>query len=182
MLRLLCIPAGLFLAAAVALAWDGLHDDLRPADYGVVLGNKIGPDGMPSARLKARLDRAVALYQEGLFPAIIVSGGVGVEGFDEAAVMRQYLTARGIPADRVIGDNQGLTTFDTAKNTVRILRHSKGRSVLVVSQFFHISRSVLAMKRCGVSEVYSAHAHWFEWRDLYSLAREVPAYAQYAVE
>ena len=129
--------------------------------------------------LQARLQRTAELFREGWFPEIIVSGGVGKEGFDEAVVMRDWLAAHGVPAERIILDSHGDTTFASAKNTERIAAERKFKSVFVVSQYFHIARSRLALQRCGVTELRSAHAHFSEWRDLYSCARETVGYASY---
>ena len=42
-------------------SWSvGLHDEAGLADVVVVLGNTVHPDGSPSARLRARLDKAIA--------------------------------------------------------------------------------------------------------------------------
>jgi vancomycin permeability regulator SanA len=173
------LMTALFLAAAASLVWDGLHDDIQPSDVAVVLGNKVEPSGVPATRLQARLDRAAELYRQGCFPRIIVSGGFGKEGFDEAAVMKRYLVAAGIPDDRILEDPQGITTWATAQNTASILRQHSWRSVMVISQYFHISRSSLAMKRCGIAEVHAAHASYFEVRDLYAIPREVAGYVSY---
>ena len=44
--------------AAAALVAAGLQADAPQADVAVVLGNAVAPDGKPSPRLAARLDRA----------------------------------------------------------------------------------------------------------------------------
>jgi vancomycin permeability regulator SanA len=174
------------LALAVALAAgtllliaSGLRDDIAPSDLGLVLGNKIEADGRPSLRLRARLDETVELYRAGDFPLILVSGGIGKEGFDEATVMRRYLIEAGVPAARILADNQGATTFASAKNARRILEERGLKSVLVVSQYFHVPRSRLALRRFGVATVHSAHARYFDWRDLYSAPRELLAFLYY---
>ncbi|HEX7956024.1 MAG TPA: YdcF family protein, partial [Pyrinomonadaceae bacterium] len=133
----------------------------------------------PSARLRARLDQTVALYRRGLFPEVIVSGGVGVEGFDEAEVMKRYLVENGVPEGSVHVDGGGTTTHLTARNASRMMRENGWRSALVVSQYFHVPRMRLALKRSGVAPVFSAHARYFERRDVYSIAREVVGYAAY---
>ena len=161
------------LACAGFLAWCGLQDDLHHADAALVLGNTVEPDGSPSPRLQARLDRTLELYRAGYFPMVIVSGGIGKEGYDEAAVMKKYLSARGIPEGVIIADNQGTTTYASAQTALRILRGEKLASVMVISQYFHIPRARIALKKSGISPVYSAHAHYFEARDIYSTVREV---------
>ena len=110
----LCWVAGLILAGTAILVVAGLRDDIGKADAALVLGCKVELDGTPSTRLRARLDRTLELYQAGHFPKIITSGGVGKEGFDEAAVMRDYLVARGVPTEHIIVDSDGTTTFASA--------------------------------------------------------------------
>jgi vancomycin permeability regulator SanA len=169
----------LFGLASAALVIDGLNDDVHKADVAVVLGNAVQPNGEPSPRLKARLDKAVQLYRQGLFPNIIVSGGVGIEGFDEAVVMKRYLMMQGIPDDHVFVDSDGRTTYLTAKHSAHLMKEKGWTSALVISQYFHIPRTRLALKQFGVLSIYSAHAEFFEVRDIYSTAREVVGYGSY---
>jgi vancomycin permeability regulator SanA len=171
--------ASLFLLSAFLIVVSGLTDEIRKADVAVVLGNKVEANGQPSARLRARLDKAAQLYGQGLFPHIIVSGGLGKEGFDEAVVMKQYLVSQGVPARHILTDGQGLTTALTAKNAAQIMKRNKWKSALVISQYFHIPRTRLALQKQGIVPVYAAHADFFEIRDIYSTAREVIGYGVY---
>jgi vancomycin permeability regulator SanA len=83
MLMLLMAP----LALVIAILLDGLMDNVKESDVGVVLGSKVMPDGTPSARLRARLDKADELFRQGMLKYVIVSGGTGKEGLSEARVM-----------------------------------------------------------------------------------------------
>lgn len=177
-LGIIAALSGAFLGCAGIVA-DGLIDDVRPADTAVVLGSKVMPDVRPSARLQARLDRAVELYRDGVVRFVIASGGTGKEGFSEARVMAAVLVEAGLPVEAVILDEQGDTTQATAVNAARIMQERGLTSAVVVSQYFHISRSRLALERAGVSPVHSAHARYFELRDLYSIAREAVALPVY---
>lgn len=56
------------------------------------------------------------------------------------------------------------------------------RSAVVVTQFFHLTRSRYALRRAGIDTVYTAHANYFEARDAYSLARELAALPVYWFE
>ena len=179
---LLGLTVSFLSAGTIALVWDGLHDDVAPADLGVVFGNTVLPDGLPSPRLATRLNRTLELFQHGAFPLILVSGARGEEGFDEAVVMRDYLIARGVPSAKIVVDRQGFTTFATATNTVSLLRERNLRSAMVVTQYFHISRAKLALRRAGVTTVYSAHADLFTLRDLYSIPRELVGYVSYLLK
>jgi len=173
------VIVGLPLLATALLVMAGLHDEVGTADVALVLGSKVELDGRPSTRLRARLDRTLELYRAGRFPKIITSGGIGKEGFDEASVMRDYLVANGVPREHIIVDSGGMNTFASAKNTLRIARQRNFKSVFVVSQYFHIPRARLALHRFGISTVYSAHAHIYEFRDTYSSFREFFGYLSY---
>jgi uncharacterized SAM-binding protein YcdF (DUF218 family) len=177
--RVLLAGIAAFALAAGLIVLSGLRDDVRAADVAVVLGTTANPDGTPSPRLAARLDAAAGLYRRGIVRNVIVSGGVGKEGVDESAVMKRYLAARGIPADRIVADSLGLTTAATARNAAAIMRGNGWSSAVVVSQYFHVPRCRLALRRAGIAPVYSAHARYFEMRDLYSIAREVVGYPAY---
>jgi vancomycin permeability regulator SanA len=179
LLRAAAAFAAIFLLGAALIAFTGIHDDIAHADIALVPGSKVEAGGDPSPRLRARLDKAVELYRAGWFPEIIASGGIGKEGYDEAAVMKTYLVSHGIPEERVFADNNGVTTFASARKTREILREKKLSSVMVISQYFHIPRAKLALKRCGIVTVRGAHANFFEPRDIYSLLREVPGCIEY---
>lgn len=176
---LLGVTAVAAVAGMSALVWDGLHDEIGQADLGVVLGNTVRSDGTPSPRLAARLDRTLELFQRGLFPLVLVSGARGQEGYDEAVAMRDYLVARGVPPAKVLIDSKGYTTLATTRNTLAVMQARQLHSVLVVSQYFHLSRAKLALRRVGVETVYSAHARFFSLRDFYSIARELVGFLSY---
>ncbi len=173
--------AAFLLLPALAISFRGLREDVWPANLAVVLGNEVDADGIPAPRLAGRLDRAVDLYREGLCEKIVVSGGVGKSGFDESVGMRRYLLARGIPSDDVIADGRGVNTRATADFTVRYMRENGFESVIAVTQFFHVPRSVMTLKSYGIDRVGSAYARYFELGDVFSTFREVPAVFAYSL-
>jgi vancomycin permeability regulator SanA len=173
------LAGGLFALSAVAITVSGLNDNIHQSDVAVILGNHVEPDGKPSARLQARLDRAVELYHQGIFKNTIVSGGIDANGTDEAAAMKRYLIDRGLPSSKILVDSGGNNTYLTAQNTSKIMTDRQWHSAIVISQYFHIPRTTAILQRMGVTKVYSAHAKFFEIRDVYSIAREVVGYASY---
>ena len=175
LLAALLVVVVFLVLPAILIVWDGLTDEIGVADVGIVLGTTVEESGDLSPRLEARLSKAVELYNEGMFAEIIVSGGVGREGHNEAEVMKQYLIGAGVPEDRIHVDAAGNDTYLTARNASRFMGEEGMRSALVISQYFHISRAKLALERFGVSPLYAAHADIFELRDLYSIPREVIA-------
>ena len=152
------------------------------ADVAVVLGCKANPDGTPSGALRRRLERALAVYQAGLAPVLIVSGdGHAKEGVDETAVMKAWLVERGVPAEAIVADGSGVNTRATARFVAAWLVEHDGRSVIAVSQYFHLPRTRLALRQAGVTDVSSAAADRPNWRDWRNIAREVGAYGKYLV-
>lgn len=169
----------LFGAGAAVLCMAGVREDVFQADAAVVLGSRAYPDGTPSERLAGRLDRAVKLYADGICPVIIVSGGIDGEEVNEAEVMAAYLTRQGVPPEAIIIDSGGDNTQATAEFTAAWLESNGGESVIAVSQYFHMPRTRLAMSRAGVPQVGSAPADYWEWRDFYSIPRELVAFVAY---
>ena len=154
---------------------DGLTDNVKPADLIIVFGNEVLPTGEVSDRLKARLDKALQIFRQGYSKTIMVSGGTGKSGFDEADVMKKYLTDHGIDATQILEDHNGTNTFKTAQNVAQL----KPQSVILVSQYFHISRAKLAFWKNGIQQTYSAHADYTELRDVPSIIREFFGYYAY---
>lgn len=171
-----------FLAHSAAICIDGFTDENVAADLAVVFGNKVLTTGQPSPRLQSRLDAAESLYRRNLIQKILVSGGVGKEGFDEALVMRSALVSKGIPESDILVDQQGYTSQATARATRSLLTSKGWHSAVAVTQFHHISRAKLALRRAGITKVTGAHARYFEPRDLYSICREFPAWYKYLVQ
>lgn len=170
-----------FLIHVAYIVGDGLIDEIAPVDAAVVLGNTVERNGQPSERLKARLDKAFELYEKKLAGKIIVSGGFGAEGFEEADVMRDYLVAKNVPATDIILDRDGYNTYKTAVSTKRIMDANNFRSVMIVSQYYHITRTRLAFRQVGIENIYAASADYFEFRDFYSILREFTGFYTYLV-
>jgi vancomycin permeability regulator SanA len=170
------LAAAYLLAAAVVVGY-GLDDEVAVADLVVVPGNTVAPDGTPSPRLRARLDVAVRVYRQGAAPVIMVSGGRGAEGFDEAASMAAYLRRQGVPDTAIVQDATGIDTAATADHVAEYLRTHGLRSAIVATQYFHVARTDLLLRRRGVRVIGTVHARLAEPRDAYSVLREVPAIA-----
>lgn len=180
LLRGLALCLGVFELACAVVAGIGLKDQLVDTDLVIVPGNTVNPNGHPSDRLAARLDAALALYQAGHCRVILVSGGIDVLGFDEAQVMAAYLQAKGVPRSAIHTDNRGINTYETARYAARLIREQHYRPPLLASQYFHIARIELALSKQGIATGGHVHARYFELRDIFSLAREVPGLLSYA--
>lgn len=117
------------------------------ADAIVVPGARIHADGTPYHLLGDRLQTALELWRVGAAERLLLSGrGGGGVDVDEVAAMRRWLAARGVPAAAMLDDGEGLRTLDT----MRRCRAFGLRSVLVVTNDFHLPRAVFLARRCGL--------------------------------
>ncbi|PJJ60642.1 YdcF family protein [Hymenobacter chitinivorans] len=157
---------------------DGLTDTGERADVAVVLGNTVNPDGSLSERLRQRLDCGLRLYQTGRVRRLLVSGGLGKEGFYEGSKMREYLRQQGVPDSLIVVDNKGNTTELTVRNTLHLQDSLGFRSLIAVSQYYHLSRTKMLFRKAGFPRISSVSPRYFELRDLYSLGREFVGYYQ----
>jgi uncharacterized SAM-binding protein YcdF (DUF218 family) len=149
--RLVCVVAILCVAVwasfVVAIIDAGRRDEAGRADAIVVLG-AAQYEGRPSPVLKARLDHAASLWNRGLAPRMIVTGGRGVgDTTSEAAVGMRYLVQRGIPADSIWMDTEGLTTSESMVAVRQLLGARSYPSVLIVSDPFHMLRLAILARR-----------------------------------
>lgn len=53
------------------------------------------------------------------------------------------------------------------------------KSALIITQYYHVTRTRLAFSKVGIERFFSAHADFFELRDIYSLLREFFGYYKY---
>ncbi|SAL38102.1 hypothetical protein AWB71_01960 [Caballeronia peredens] len=95
--------------------------------------------------------------------------------------MQAWLVRRGIPLKDVVVDASGKDTWATAFHVSEFMRNRGFKKAIVVTQYFHLPRAMLALRRFGIVEVSGAYPQFWEFRDFYSTAREVPAFLWYAV-
>src|SRR2546422_6757710 len=113
------LAGGLVLAIALALGWAAVvvaaalaasRDQATTSDAIVVLG-AAQYNGRPSPVFRARLDHAAALYQRGLAPVGLVTGGGGSgDTASESDVGGRYLLKAGLPDGAVVGLAAGAGT------------------------------------------------------------------------
>jgi vancomycin permeability regulator SanA len=165
----------------VYISVDGLWDYGGSADMAVVLGNRVKHDGSLSPVLKGRVDRALELYRQGKVPRIMVSGGRGDENddFPEGLAMKNYLVTQGVAADRIIEDDNGWNTYLTAKDFLPVADSLHLHSIIVVSSFYHLTRSKYIIRKLGFRNVHSDASRAFFWNDLVGLPRDALAFYKY---
>src|SRR5438128_6640466 len=98
-------------AVVITVAVTAVRDEATTADAIAVLG-AAQYNGRPSPVFRARLNHAAALYQRGLAPVVLVTGGVGArDTLNEANVGRDYLVRLGLAGDAVVPLAGGADTY-----------------------------------------------------------------------
>ena len=134
--------------------WVGKSDQARAVDAIVVLG-VAQYDGRPSPQLQARLDHALALWQEGLSPLVITTGGNQPgDRFTEAETSANYLMeglmSVAVPAESIVQENSGSTTRESLIAVHNIMQDRGLHSVLIVTDPYHSLRSRLIAQDLGL--------------------------------
>src|SRR5438132_13496778 len=137
-------------AVVVAVALASAHDQATPADAIAVLG-AAQYNGRPSPVFRARLDHAAALYQRGLAPVVLVTGGVGTgDTVSESEVGRRYLVKAGLPDAAVLALSAGTSTSSSLDGVAHWFSGRDSRRVLLVSDGFHMLRLQIIASRLGL--------------------------------
>lgn len=151
LLLVVAAAAGYFLITLFQVWSTGRNDQARPVDAIVVMG-AAQYDGDPSPQLAARLDRVVDLWPQGLAPLVVVTGGNQPgDRFTEAEASAGYLAERGVPADAILLEDQGRTSYESLQGVAELLAERGLGSVLVVTDPYHSLRSRLIAQDVGLT-------------------------------
>lgn len=110
------------------------------ANSAIVLGLAL-ENGKPAPDLLSRLDTARAYLEKYPEAQLILTGGnADASGQTEAAVMRDLLTAQGVPESRLILEDRAETTKENFRNIAGMV--SKDEPVVMISSNYHMNRAV----------------------------------------
>lgn len=149
------------------------------AEVAIVLGALVHPNGQLSSVVRDRVERGVQLYHQRKVRKLLLTGDHGRVSYDEVNSMARYALARGVPEEDLFLDHAGFSTYESmyrARDVFRVKR------ALVVTQEFHLARSVYTARALGL-EAWGVESNlqtypgerYFAWREV--LAR-VKAWTQ----
>lgn len=151
------IAAGLiyFAAVEVILVTGSRTDFSEGADYLIVLG--AGVDGtVPSPILRDRLTAALGYLEQYPKAKAVVSGGQGnFEDISEAECMYIWLSDRGISRDRLIKEEQAVSTKQNIDYSLLLIRKDTEKadpSIAVLTSEFHLYRARQMASSAGVEK------------------------------
>ena len=153
-LLLLSAAVGWFLLFLGITGFRILHaageTPIHKADAIVVFG-AAEYAGRPSPVYRARLDHGFDLFQKGLAPVVITTGGAAQDpDFSEGGVGRDYLSRRGIPEESLIAETQSSDTAQSAERVANIMRKNGMRTCIAVSDAYHVFRIRALLEHEGI--------------------------------
>jgi uncharacterized SAM-binding protein YcdF (DUF218 family) len=187
-LTLLLIGAVLLpVAVAARVIQVSQRDDRAAVDAIVVLG-AAATNGTPGRVLEARLEHALDLYAAGVAPVVVTAGGTGQgQSTSEGEVGREWLVARGVPADAVVAVGVGGNTITSLEAVEQERRRRGWGSVLLVSDPWHLYRTRamaedVGLPVAGTSPVSNGPNVERGDRIVFNVVRETAAFLVYRAE
>jgi len=195
--KLSCLTGGLLLGSVVVVAIlfaitfrsieeRSVRDETRSADVIIVLGAAVWPNEQPGPSLRARTERAIELYDDGYAAHLILSGGLGRFPPEEAEVMRRLAVQTGIPSEALVLDKKAHSTWESMVYAREIMQERGWDTALIVSDPFHMKRSLLMAEDIGLtayaSPALNSPTHNSLSRRVFYTSREVLALWWYLVQ
>jgi uncharacterized SAM-binding protein YcdF (DUF218 family) len=148
--------AAFFAITAAQIVHTSYLEEMHPADAIVVFG-AAEYSGHPSPVLRARLDHALDLFERGVAPVVITTGGAAADpSYSEGGVGHDYLMHRGVPERSLIAETQGRDTAESAARVAVIMRENGLHGCVAVSDAYHVFRIRKLLEHDGVGPVYVA--------------------------
>lgn len=119
----------------------------------LVLGASVTSDGVPSPILRDRLDTAIDLYNKGVAPKLLLSGDNGQMVYNEVKAMQNYALEAGVDENDIYLDHAGFSTYESIYRAKYIF---KVDSMIVVTQTYHLYRSLYGCRRMGITAMGAA--------------------------
>ena len=137
-------------STALAIWWNARQDSRPPSDAIVVLGSA-QYNGVPSSIFEARLEHAVALYEDGVAPVIVTVGGKATgDQFTEAEAGRDYLANAGVPSDALLAVPEGVDTLESMRAVSTAFDERGWSSAVLVTDPWHAMRAERMAQDAGI--------------------------------
>jgi len=150
------LAAVVYLAVTYVQVWHASRTDgSRPSDAIIVLG-AAQYDCEPSPALERRLDHAKELYDDGVAPRIVVTGGKQAgDRCTEAAAGANYLRARGVPDGDILPEVRGTSTWESIAASANFLGDDGWDRVVLVTDGYHAFRVRAIAEELGLDAAVS---------------------------
>jgi uncharacterized SAM-binding protein YcdF (DUF218 family) len=149
--RILLLVLVWLAGVAAYIIWTGQRDDAGPADAIIVLG-AAAYDAKPSPVFEERIRHGIDLYQRGLAPKLIFTGGYGGAGarFSESQVARRYALRQGVPDDAILIESISRNTHENLRQASTLMQDHDLHSAIIVSDPLHMARALRLSGELGI--------------------------------
>jgi uncharacterized SAM-binding protein YcdF (DUF218 family) len=155
------------------LLWVGANAERNSSvrsDAAIVLGAHAFYNGAWNPCLVSRVRQGVSLLSSGTVKYLILSGGVDKEdGASEAEAMRQIALKYGAKPGQLLLESKATSTAENLEFSRVILEREGLRSVVIVSDPYHLPRAGLIARKQNLSFTLSPAMDspcWTRWRYL----------------
>ena len=155
-------------AVASYIVWVGERDQAAAADAIIVLG-AAAYDARPSPVFEERIRHGIDLYQRGLAPRIIFTGGygsgIGPTGaggygsgarFAESQVAQRYALRRDVPAQAILIETRSRTTRQNLQQAAALMGENRMRRAIIVSDPLHMARALRLARELQIEALGSS--------------------------
>ncbi len=128
-----------------------IEPKIEHADAIIVLGAAINTPALENRTLEG-----LRLYEEGKAPVMVLSGGrISDADISEAQYMQKIIKKSSKNSVNTILEDQSHNTMENIANSKAKLPDAK--SVIIVSDEFHLARAAITARTSGFSKVYWSH-------------------------
>jgi len=125
-------------------------DKLEKADCVLVPGAMVYDGERLSFILQDRVDYAIEIYKAGKADKLLFSGDHGQTDYDEVNAMMDYAISKGVSKEDIFLDHAGFSTYESMYRARDVFCV---KSVIIVTQKFHVSRAVYIARALGLDAV-----------------------------
>lgn len=139
------------LDVALVFGTPLIEPKIDRADAIIVLGAAINTPALENRTLEG-----LKLYEEGKAPVMILSGGkISDADISEAQYMQKIIKNNSKNSVNTILEDQSHNTMENIQNSKA--KFPEAKSVIIVSDEFHLARASLTARTSGFSKVYWSH-------------------------
>jgi uncharacterized SAM-binding protein YcdF (DUF218 family) len=150
-LFLLLLWAWEVLLVVIVINAYGQVDQAQPVDVIIVLGAGLRADNTPGPALTRRSLHAAHLWQQGLAPVIICTGGKpGNRTRPEADACAELLRADGVPAEAIVQEDESRSTEENALYAKTLMEARGWHTAILVSDGYHLFRAQHLFSNQGI--------------------------------
>lgn len=138
-----------FLLSFLTVCFFSMYErPIQKADSVIILGAAINTPALYNRSMEG-----LRLYESGKTEKLVLSGGrISDKDISEAGYMKKVILKNASNTPELILEENSHTTFENILNSRQLIPNAK--SIIVVSDKYHLARAVLLAKRMGFEEVY----------------------------